>query len=256
MYRAKQDGRNQYCVYQPSEGWQTDLQVQARLGDTHRAGAAQRRFRGARAARARPQSGAVDRYELLLRMEDPDGALILPGVFLPVAERTGQIAEIDRWMVRRAIDLISMTSSPEEPCRLDVNLSGVAFSDQALLTLIESELIRTGSRSVAAWHRDHRDGGGRRHGQGARVHRDAQAPGLPRRARRLRLRLLVLLLPAEPAHRLPQDRRCVRAEHLQQPTGPACRASDHRAVRRVRHRVDRRVHRGRRDTRHGCATTE
>ena len=144
MYRAKQNGRNQYCIYQPNEGWQTELQ--ARLDWTMLIDQALRN--DGFVVHAQPvlnlQDGGIDRYELLVRMEDPSGALILPGVFLPVAERTGQISEIDRWMVRRAIDFISMTTSPEEPCRLDVNLSGLAFSDEALLTLIESELIRTG----------------------------------------------------------------------------------------------------------------
>ena len=155
MYRAKQDGRNQYCVYQPSEGWQTDLQ--SRLDWTILIEQALRN--DGFVVHAQPvldlKSGAVDRYELLLRMEDPDGALILPGVFLPVAERTGQIAEIDRWMVRRAIDLISMTSSPEEPCRLDVNLSGRRLLGPGAPDAHRVGTHSHGHRSVAAWHRDH-----------------------------------------------------------------------------------------------------
>ena len=144
MYRAKDAGGDQYCVYRPEERWHAQLQAHfdwsARIEEALRAD----RF----IVYAQPVldlgRGEIDRHELLIRMEDEDGSLILPGTFLPVAERTGQIAAIDRWMVRRAIDLISMRTGPNEPCRLDVNLSGCAFDDAELLPLIESEIIRTG----------------------------------------------------------------------------------------------------------------
>ncbi len=144
MYRAKDAGGDQYCVYRPEERWQAELQAHfdwsSRIEEALRAD----RF----IVYAQPVldlgSGEFDRHELLIRMEDEDGSLVPPGTFLPVAERTGQIAEIDRWMVRRAIDLISMRTGPNEPCRLDVNLSGCAFDDPELLPLIESEIIRTG----------------------------------------------------------------------------------------------------------------
>ena len=144
MYRAKEAGSGQYCVYRPDEHWHSE--VQARFDSSEQIEEALRSDRFV--VYVQPvldlASGEIDRHELLIRMEDAHGSLILPGEFLPVAERTGQIAAIDRWMVRRAIDLISMRTGPTEPCRLDVNLSGRAFDDAGLLPLIESELIRTG----------------------------------------------------------------------------------------------------------------
>ncbi len=144
MYRAKDVGHGQYCIYRPDEHWHAELQARfdasAQIEDALHAD----RF----VVYVQPvldlASGEIHRHELLIRMEDADGSLIMPGEFLPVAERTGQIAAIDRWMVRRAIDLISMRTGPNDPCRLDVNLSGRAFDDTGLLPLIESELIRTG----------------------------------------------------------------------------------------------------------------
>ena len=41
-------------------------------------------------------------YELLLRMEGEDGEMILPGVFMPAAERYNLSTKIDRWVVRTA----------------------------------------------------------------------------------------------------------------------------------------------------------
>jgi PAS domain S-box-containing protein len=55
---------------------------------------------------ARLDTGAVEFTELSLRMHDEDGKLVFPAVFLPVAESTGLIADIDRWLLERVIDLL------------------------------------------------------------------------------------------------------------------------------------------------------
>jgi EAL domain-containing protein (putative c-di-GMP-specific phosphodiesterase class I) len=81
----------------------------------------------------------VTQYELLLRM-DVEGTLVLPGAFLDVAERSGLIRDIDRWVVRRAIHLMDEYAAAGKQLRLEVNLSGKAFSDVELLSLIQSDL--------------------------------------------------------------------------------------------------------------------
>src|SRR5205807_428092 len=48
----------------------------------------------------------ISHGELLLRMRDEYGNLIAPSAFLPAAERFGLIHAIDRWVVRRAIEMI------------------------------------------------------------------------------------------------------------------------------------------------------
>jgi len=92
----------------------------------------------------RLSDNSVDRYELLIRMRSDDGRVLPPSDFMPLAERTGRIAEIDRWVVQRAIALISERASETYRFRLDVNLSGRAFSNPELLTLIRSEIARHG----------------------------------------------------------------------------------------------------------------
>ena len=51
-------------------------------------------------------SAGLPRYELLLRMVDDNGELVPPGAFLPNAERFDLIGEIDRWVLRRAIQML------------------------------------------------------------------------------------------------------------------------------------------------------
>ncbi len=84
-----------------------------------------------------PLNGGEAGEELLLRMVDQKGQTISPKTFLPVAEKYGLIAEIDRWVVRQAIGL---TASGR---RVDANLSAESMSNLDLLSLIERELYDT-----------------------------------------------------------------------------------------------------------------
>jgi PAS domain S-box-containing protein len=84
------------------------------------------------------KSGEVAQEELLLRMLGEDGEeLIMPGDFLPPAERFGLAPAIDRWVVERAARLA-------RDRRIEVNLSGQSIGDQSLPDFIESELERSG----------------------------------------------------------------------------------------------------------------
>ncbi|MEY2515324.1 MAG: hypothetical protein QOJ89_2682 [bacterium] len=94
-------------------------------------------------------SGDITNFELLLRMVAPDGKIIAPGAFLPVAERRGMIRTIDRWVIRQAVDLVAELRSPDGdshdlPLHLHVNLSGRSLSDADFLGYIRAELARSG----------------------------------------------------------------------------------------------------------------
>jgi PAS domain S-box-containing protein len=50
-------------------------------------------------------TGATTHCELLLRMRTEAGDLVQPGEFLPACEQHGMITEVDRWVVRAALDV-------------------------------------------------------------------------------------------------------------------------------------------------------
>ena len=83
-----------------------------------------------------------DRYELLVRLCDEGGTVVPPASFLPVAERFGLIAEIDAWMIRRAISLIERERRAGRKIVAEVNLSGQSICDPELPDLIEAELTK------------------------------------------------------------------------------------------------------------------
>jgi diguanylate cyclase (GGDEF)-like protein/PAS domain S-box-containing protein len=85
--------------------------------------------------------GVVDRSELLIRLLDSDGGLVLPGAFLPAAERYGLIKAIDRWVIARAIRLLAARhAAGHERVGLDVNLSGESITDPTVMDFIAAEV--------------------------------------------------------------------------------------------------------------------
>lgn len=69
--------------------------------------------------------------EILLRLEEPDGSLILPGQFLPSAERFNLITQIDRWVLRETIHTLQDHSAPDDIWQLSRNISGKSVADRA-----------------------------------------------------------------------------------------------------------------------------
>ena len=89
-------------------------------------------------------------HELLVRLRGDGGALILPGEFIPAAERYNVISAIDRWVVRRAVELLNERQALGLPptLQLAVNLSGTSLSERSfldyVLTFAEEQRIANG----------------------------------------------------------------------------------------------------------------
>jgi PAS domain S-box-containing protein len=77
--------------------------------------------------------------ELLVRMVGRDGKIIAPGAFLPVAEKYGQIAEIDEWVIKQAARVAARGQ------RIHANLSADSVGNVNLLSRIGRELSDAGA---------------------------------------------------------------------------------------------------------------
>lgn len=78
------------------------------------------------------KSGEVHHHELLVRMR-LDGELVLPGSFLPFAEETELIRDLDLWAVERGIALARGVP-------VAINLSARSLGSRGLLSVIEGKL--------------------------------------------------------------------------------------------------------------------
>jgi PAS domain S-box-containing protein len=73
--------------------------------------------------------------ELLLRMIGRNGEVILPGAFLPVAERYGLITEIDRWVITQAVRMAAKGNRT-----IEANLSATSIEASDLIPFIERQI--------------------------------------------------------------------------------------------------------------------
>lgn len=83
------------------------------------------------------------RIELLVRMRERDGTLILPNRILPAAEHYGLISQIDRWVIRNAFEFFR--EHPTLRNRVDFcafNLSALSLGNREVIDLVTEEVGR------------------------------------------------------------------------------------------------------------------
>ncbi len=133
-YAAKEAGRNRVHIWSES-----DLAMRTRQGEmqwTTRIESAldEKRFElyAQRLITSDCNKSGIH-AEVLVRLRDTDGAIILPGAFFPAAERFHLATRIDRWVLRNAIDwLVTRPKNLQDDIdMLCINLSGQSVGDRA-----------------------------------------------------------------------------------------------------------------------------
>jgi diguanylate cyclase (GGDEF)-like protein/PAS domain S-box-containing protein len=139
MYQAKQSGKNAWRAYRAD--LDTTQEMVSRLSWNDRLARAleqdlfELHFQGVYHTRTRE----LAHVEALIRLRDERGGeLIPPGLFIPVAEKSNKILEIDRWVLRQAVQLLA--DRPHAP-PIAVNISGRSFDDPGLPAFI-GDLLR------------------------------------------------------------------------------------------------------------------
>jgi len=81
-------------------------------------------------------------YEILLRMQDGSGGLVLPSEFIPLAERHRLASPIDQWVVRKTLTILSdrIHDVGNENNLIAINISGQSVSDERFLEFVLQEL--------------------------------------------------------------------------------------------------------------------
>jgi diguanylate cyclase (GGDEF)-like protein len=139
MYRAKAEGRNRISLFETP----VEATVDARRLTTSakiRNALTQNRLSLATQPITSLADGAIERFELLLRMRGETGELLPASAFIGVAERSGMIQELDRWVVGQALDLLGAHQRAGDPVSLHINLSGASLTDISVLEYIERRL--------------------------------------------------------------------------------------------------------------------
>jgi diguanylate cyclase (GGDEF)-like protein/PAS domain S-box-containing protein len=144
MYDAKEAGGDRWSRYRTEQRNRPQIESRILLAEQIGEALARDSFE----LHAQPivdlATGVPTQYELLIRMRDGHGNVIAPGSFLPVAEHLGLIVEIDRWVTRRAIDILAEQRARGRDLRFEINLSGLTIGDEVLLELVKRRLCETG----------------------------------------------------------------------------------------------------------------
>lgn len=124
-YAAKGAGRNQVHVFRESDREPSQHAGQMLVLSTLHHAIAHNQF----TLYAQPivpatlAKGELAHLELLLRMHDQQGKIVLPGAFLPAAERHHQMPLIDRWVITNTFDLLNRLGIANQ-YTFAINLSG------------------------------------------------------------------------------------------------------------------------------------
>ncbi len=87
-------------------------------------------------------SGETSHYEVLLRLVNEDGDLVMPNLFLAAATRFGLMADIDTWVVEHALAALAQYRDSDPDMRFTVNLSAHAFESKHLTSQVRTLLDR------------------------------------------------------------------------------------------------------------------
>ncbi|MDA8097332.1 MAG: EAL domain-containing protein [Clostridia bacterium] len=137
---AKERGRNRVAFVEPDE------EITGRLSEAHQLVALVKRALSEDrfVLHYQPVVRIIDRkvshYEALIRLRAEDGELILPGRFIPVAERFGLMSQIDRWVLQAVLKELNARPG----LILFMNLSGVSLGDEKLLEFIVEAISQSG----------------------------------------------------------------------------------------------------------------
>jgi diguanylate cyclase (GGDEF)-like protein len=139
MYQAKQDGRNTYHYY--DESLNKAIDDKFKLLQLLRPAIIEAQFELYYQPMLNLSSGEVTTIEALLRWPQPDGNMITPAQFIPLAESSGLINELGRWALQQAcIDCAQQRQQGFSNLRVAVNLSVIQFKDGHLQSIVESAL--------------------------------------------------------------------------------------------------------------------
>jgi diguanylate cyclase (GGDEF)-like protein/PAS domain S-box-containing protein len=145
-YAAKESGRNRVNVYRESDAAvarrQGEMQWIACLNEA----LAQDLFSLYSQPIVPLHGGDGGHREVLVRIRSAQKGLILPGAFIPAAERYDLMVSLDRWVVTHVCRHIhaELAEAGQPPPMYSVNLSGMSLGDDGMLDHIMAEFDENG----------------------------------------------------------------------------------------------------------------
>ena len=145
MYMAKRNGRGRFELYQPAMHQEAILKLEM-AADLRRALGTEQ-FEVFYQPIVSTDGGVATGAEALVRWRHPDRGLVSPAEFIPVAESTGLIVQIGRWVLAQSCQQAQswrQAGIVDPDFYVSVNLSARQLQDAALIDDVNRELTTTG----------------------------------------------------------------------------------------------------------------
>lgn len=136
MYYVKSNGKGSHMFY--SDKILEDIQSKAEIEDVLRNALRDDGLRLLYQPQINVSTGEIDEFEALLRLKDRN---LSPAKFIGVAEMSGLIIDIGRWVTREVIRQMAEWRDKGYPLKpVAINFSGKQLSDREYITFLEATL--------------------------------------------------------------------------------------------------------------------
>ncbi|TKK19694.1 putative bifunctional diguanylate cyclase/phosphodiesterase [Pantoea agglomerans] len=141
MYHTKHSGRNGWCLFEPAMSAATQHQLE--LANDLWEAIEREQMRLFYQPKFCSGGTWLMGFEALLRWQHPQRGLLTPELFLPRAEKTGQIIALGNWVIGEACRQLRIWHNQgHSDWTVSVNLSALQFHQRDLLTILTQTLAR------------------------------------------------------------------------------------------------------------------
>ncbi len=134
-YAAKEQGRNRIHVYTKDDAFLEQRQVEMQWATRVKHAIEKKDIVLYAQEIISLEKGYDSHYEILSRMRHDDGSYILPGSFIPAAERYGVIVDVDKYVVENVFTQVHQNKIPQDTM-LSINVSGNSICDKSFMQFI------------------------------------------------------------------------------------------------------------------------
>lgn len=138
MHYAKSAGKDCYQLFSESMSWQSTRRL--KLEADMRQAVENQEFSLHYQPKVKIADGRVSGVEALIRWDHPEQGFVSPGEFIPVAEETGQILQIGKWVLETACKQAKAWADQGTPLCISVNVSMLQLRDYEFCELVSSML--------------------------------------------------------------------------------------------------------------------
>jgi len=135
MYKAKANGRNTYWFY--DESMTKDATKYLILETAMRKGLKNNEFLPYFQPQVDMETNSLVGMELLVRWQHPEKGLISPSEFIPIAQKTGLIVDLDRYLLDKSLALLSSWKKAGlKTVKLSINLVAKNLEDSSFCDVL------------------------------------------------------------------------------------------------------------------------